>query len=103
MVIRKAVWDKIPAETRAELLRTAAETGKLNKAQSRAESLRAIDAMKEKGVIVHEVSPELDAQWRKVAETFYPQVKGGLVPADIFNEVDKALKDYRESHGSAKP
>lgn len=95
LVVRKSAWDKIPAETRFELLKVARETGVENKAQSRAESNRAVDAMKSKGLVTHPVSPELEVRWRRAAEPFYPKLKGKLIPADIWDEVDRALKEYR--------
>jgi len=95
LVLRKSVWDKLPMEAHPELMQAAAEAGRSNKAQGRAESQKSILVMKEKGLIVHPVSPELEAEWRKTTETFYPQVKGTLVPADIFDEVEKQLKVYR--------
>ena len=103
LVVRKQVWDKVAAEARESLLKAADEAGKLNKAQGRAESDKAVAAMKAKGLTVHPVSPELDAAWRKTAEVFYPKLRGGLVPADIFDEVVRLLKEYRASGSSAKP
>lgn len=95
LVIRKSVWDKLPAETRPELLKAAREAGAQNKAQSRAESDRAVEAMKSKGLVVHPVPPELEVRWRRAAEPFYPKLKGRLIPADIWDEVDRLLREYR--------
>ena len=95
LVVRKSAWDKIPAETRVELLKVARETGVENKAQSRAESNRAVEAMKSKGLTTHPVSAELEVRWRRAAEPFYPKLKGKLIPTDIWDEVDRALKEYR--------
>ena len=102
-VIRKAVWDKIPAESKEALLAAADEAGKSNKTQGRAESDKAVAAMKEKGLTVHPVTPELDAEWRKVSESFYPKIRGKLVPEDIISEVERLLKEYRAKGGPAKP
>ena len=95
MVVRKSAWEKIPAETRVELLKAARETGVQNKAQGRAESNRAVEAMKSKGLTAHPVSTELEVRWRRAAEPFYPKLKGKLIPADIWDEVDRLLKEYR--------
>ena len=99
LVVRKSAWDKFPAEARAEMLKAAREAGEQNKAQGRSESNRAVEAMKGKGLTVHPVSPELEVQWRRAAEPFYPRLKGKLIPTDIWDEVDRALKDFR----SGKP
>lgn len=99
LVIRKSVWDKLPAAARPELLKAAREAGVQNKAHGRAESDRAVEAMKSKGLVVHPVSPELEVRWRRAAEPFYPKLKGKHIPADIWDEVDQVLKEYR----AAKP
>ena len=99
LVIRKSVWDKLPAAARPELLQAAAATGVANKAQSRAESLKSVEAMKTKGLTVHPVPPALEAEWRRGAEPFYPRIKGKLVPADIWDEVQKILAEYRAGAG----
>ena len=99
LVVRKSAWDRIPAETRVGLLKAAREAGVQNKAQGRAESDRAVEAMKSKGMTVHTVSPELEVRWRRAAEPFYPKLKGKLIPVDIWEEVDRVLKEYR----AAKP
>ena len=106
LVIRKKVWDKIPSEAKQTLRQAAEEAGKSNKAQGRAESDKTVAVMKEKGVTVHTVSPELEADWRKAAEVFYPKIKGTLVPADVFDEVEWLLHGYRASQaarGSSSP
>jgi hypothetical protein len=59
--------------------------------------------MKAKGLTVHSVQPDLEAEWRKAAEAFYPKLRGGLVPADIFDEVVRLLKEHRAAGGPAKP
>ena len=103
LVIRKAAWDKLPAAAKPELLKTAAAAGKANKAQGRAESDKAVQAMKSKGLIVHPVTPELEAQWRTAAEAMYPHIQGKFVSVEIFAEVQKVLKEYRAGKAAAKP
>ena len=103
LVVRKAVWDKIPAEAKEALLKASNEAGRSNKTQGRAESDKAVAAMKEKGLTVHKVTPELEIEWRKAAESFYPQIRSKLVPEDIFTEVERLLKEHRAAGGQAKP
>ena len=58
--------------------------------------------MKEKGLKVHTVTPELEEECRRACEPFYPKLRGGLVPADIFDQVEQYLKEYRAG-GAKKP
>jgi len=102
-VIRKATWDKIPAEAKETLLKAADEAGKSNKESGRAESDKAVAAMKEKGLTVHKVTPEMEADWRKASEWYYPKIRGKLIAEDMFAEVERLLKEYRAANAAAKP
>lgn len=98
-VIKKEAWDKIPADTRDALLTAATRAGKEIRANSRKESDKAVAAMQKRGLTVHSVSPEVEAQWRTFAEKTYPEIRGHIVPADVFDEVQQKLKDYRAAGG----
>jgi TRAP-type C4-dicarboxylate transport system substrate-binding protein len=102
MVIRKAAWDKLPQATRQELLQAAQEAGRQNKEHGRAESDRAVTVMQSKGLKVQPTTPEIVAEWQRAVEKIYPQIKGTIVPADIFEEVERILQEYRTSGGTAK-
>lgn len=99
LVIRKSVWDKLPAEAKTELRAAAEAAGNYTRTQGRAESEKAIVAMKEKGLKVQAVDAELEARWRAEAERFYPNIRGTYVPAEIFDHVQGLLKEYRASGG----
>ena len=99
IVIRKSVWDKLPTDVKPVLLKSAREAGKANKIQGRAESKRSVQAMKEKGLTVHPVTPALEEEWRRMAETIYPELKGRIVPVETFDQVEKWLKEYRARVG----
>ena len=67
-----------------------------------AKDYEAIKAMKKRGLKVHPVSPELQEEWRRFAEAVYPQMRGSMVPADMFDEVLNLVREYRVSGGGAK-
>jgi TRAP-type transport system periplasmic protein len=98
-VVKKETWDKIPDAGRAALLKAATEAGKEIRASSREESDEAVAAMKKRGLIVHDPTTEQMATWRAGAEVFYPDIRGTIVPADIFDEVESLIKEYRASGG----
>jgi TRAP-type transport system periplasmic protein len=54
-----------------------------------------VQAMKKRGLKVQPLTPEIEAEWRQVAEQFYPLIRGRLVPADQFDEVQRVLAEYR--------
>jgi len=98
-VVKREPWEKIPAASRETLLKAAAEAGKEIRANSRKESEESIAAMKKRGLIVHELTPDQAAKWRAAADQIYPDMRGKLVPADIFDEVERLLKEYRAGEG----
>jgi len=101
-VVTKKIWDGIPPDGREALRRAAAETGKLMKADARRESVESVEAMRKRGLKVHPVTPEGEAEWRREAEAAYPRIRGVIVPADIFDAVVGELKAYRAARDGNK-
>jgi TRAP-type C4-dicarboxylate transport system substrate-binding protein len=78
-------------------LRTAAEQAGLKiRTRARQEDQEAVEAMKKRGLTVHPVTPEAEAEWRQVADQVYPRIRGGWVSADIFDAVRAAVAEYRD-------
>jgi TRAP-type transport system periplasmic protein len=94
-VISKKTWDTIPPETQEAIRVSAREAGKLIKADGRRENIESIEAMKKRGLKVHTLTPQLDAEWDEVVAKSYPKVRGTAVPADIYDEVVGELKTFR--------
>jgi TRAP-type transport system periplasmic protein len=97
-VVRKQTWEKIPADVRGQLLKTAATVGTEIKANGRKESEESVKAMEKRGLKVTKVTPEIEAAWRTAAEASYPKIRGSLVPADIFDRALDLIKEYRAAH-----
>ncbi len=98
-VVRKEVWDKIPAELHAPLLEAAREAGRRLQEEIRQSAQRDVEAMKKRGLKVVPVDAKTKAEWRQTAEAFYPKIRGPIVPAAAF---DQAMK-YRDELRAAKP
>jgi TRAP-type C4-dicarboxylate transport system substrate-binding protein len=94
-VISRKAWDTIPASAQEIVLKAAKEAGEQIQIKSRAESDQAVDAMKKRGLMVHPVTPEIEAAWRKAAEEVYPKIRGTIVPADLFDDVQNLVREYR--------
>ncbi|PWU15371.1 MAG: C4-dicarboxylate ABC transporter substrate-binding protein [Verrucomicrobia bacterium] len=95
-IVRKDTWDKIPADLQPKLLALSVAAG----AELRAEGRKFnADAMKTlaKGpkTEVIEPIPEEKAQWQELAKDLGPKVKGNIVPAAIYDEVQSLLTQYR--------
>jgi len=96
-VITRQAWNKIPVELRESLLAAASRAGAEIKASGRNENQESVLTMEKKwGLKVHPVSPGLKEEWRRSMEKIYPKIRGAIVPADIFDEVVRLLKEYRD-------
>jgi TRAP-type C4-dicarboxylate transport system substrate-binding protein len=94
-VVRKEAWEKIPAELRPKLQAIAVELGQKVDAEVRRLNVDAVAAMKKQGLQVVPVDP---APWRAAMEKSWPVVRGGVVPAAVFDEVKAARDACRKKH-----
>lgn len=101
-VIRKDIWDKLEPEVQKELLEAASLAGAKMRAASRKEDEDAIKSMQAKGLKVNTATPQIEEEWRKLTAIIYPQIRGNMVPADIFDEVQRLVGEYRNSKGTGR-
>ena len=101
-VITKKSWEAIPQATRDALMKSASVAGQQMKERGRIEAAESVEAMKKRGLTVQPVSVQVEAEWRQVAAQIYPKIRGGMVPAEMFDEVQRLLKEYRASGKGGK-
>jgi len=102
-VIRKDVWERIPADLRPQLLAVARTAGaKLQKA-IRDEHQKDIDAMRKAGLTVVSVDARARDAWRRAAESAFPMMRGGVMPTDAFDDAMHFRDEYRlQKKGAAR-
>src|SRR5882724_7768718 len=100
-VVRKQSWDRVPTSARDAMLQSAVEVGKKVKADGRAENEASVTAMVRRGLHVQKVTPEVEAEWRAIINKIESQIRGKIVPAEMFDEAQRVLKEYRAG-GSKK-
>jgi TRAP-type C4-dicarboxylate transport system substrate-binding protein len=104
LVITKKTWETYPAALQKSMLEAATKAGEELTDRNRKESDEAVEAMKKRGLVVHAVTPAIEAEWRAFIEPVYPKLRGMDVPADVFDEVLSALAEYRKSsRAGSKP
>ncbi len=101
VVVRKATWEKIPADMRVELLKSATTIGATIKAAGREESDKAVKAMEKRGLKVTQVTPEVAAVWRQAAEAVWGQIRGKIIPADTYDQTISLIREYEAAHPPA--
>lgn len=100
-VIRKSVWDKIPADLHAPLLEAMREAGKKLQDDIRKGGERDVTAMKARGLNVVPVDVKARDAWIKMVESAYSLIRGRIVPAEAFDEALKHRDEYRKRAGAA--
>jgi TRAP-type transport system periplasmic protein len=102
-VITKQAWDGVPPAMRPVLLEAAADAGRKIQDASRRENEEAVETMKTKlNVTVHAVSGQPEEEWRSLAESIYPKIRGPMVPADMFDQARRLVDEYRTAHPGTK-
>jgi TRAP-type C4-dicarboxylate transport system substrate-binding protein len=102
-IVRSDVWERIPPELRAQLQEIATVAAGKIRTQTRAEDDDAIVAMKRNGLVVQPVTPEVLAAWQALAQRSYPMIRGPIVPAEIFDQVQAALAEFRAASATGSP
>ena len=97
-IIRRDAWDRIAPEVRTKLQAVAVELGLKVDVEVRKLNVDAVAAMKKQGLKVVSVEAR---PWREVMEKAWPVVRGGVVPAEFFDEV-KGARDQCRAAGKKK-
>jgi TRAP-type C4-dicarboxylate transport system substrate-binding protein len=95
-VITRKAWDALGAAGQESLRQAAAQAGERIRTRARQEDQEAIEAMKKRGLNVYVPTPEVEAEWQKVAESVYPRIRGAWMPADIFDAARAAVAEHRQ-------
>ena len=95
-VVTRKAWDALTLAMRDAIRQTGDETGKKITLQSLREMQESVAAMTKRGLKVSRMTPEAEAEWRTLFESVYPKLRGGLVPADMFDEGRRLLREYRK-------
>ena len=97
-LVRKEAWDKVPADLRPKLLAIAEELG--NKVDMEVKRLNddAIVAMQRQGLTVVKGDA---AAWRAAMEKSWPIVRGGVIPAEFFDQA-RAARDQCRAEAKRK-
>lgn len=97
-VITRKAWDALGPKGQESLRLAAAQAGERIRTRARQEDVEAIEAMKKRGLIVHIPTPADEAEWQRTAEEVWPRIRGGWMPAEIFDAARAAVAEYRQKN-----
>jgi TRAP-type transport system periplasmic protein len=95
-VVTRKAWDAIPPAAQDAMRRAAEEGGKSITQHGHQEMEEAVAAMQKRGLKVNKLTPSTETEWRSFFDKLYPKIRGNLVPADLFDEVQRLLREYRK-------
>ena len=101
-VITRHLWDSLPTTQRTEMMKAAREAGVTLRGGIRKMGDEAIVTMQKRRLQVIHVDAAAVAEWRREAEGVYPKLRGGQVPAELFDEVRKLRDEYRAASPEAR-
>jgi TRAP-type C4-dicarboxylate transport system substrate-binding protein len=101
-VIRKEVWDRMPADIRPALLQRQREAGEKLQVDIRQSTERDIQNMKARGLRVVPVDGQALELWRAAVDQAKSRIRGDFAPADAYDEALKYRDEYRKQKAAAK-
>lgn len=98
-VVRKDVWDRVPAELRPQLLAISHDYSRKIAAEVRRMDADALTQMKAQGLQI--VEPTDVAAFQRAADAAYQIIRGKVVPAAMFDEVKALVAEARAHRADA--
>jgi TRAP-type C4-dicarboxylate transport system substrate-binding protein len=103
-LVAKDTWEQIPAALRPQLLAIAHDSGAEIRQEIRRLEDTSIGMMQTLGLNVVHADPNAVSQWRTIVEQqLWPALRGGGMPAPLFDRVKRLRDEYRAAHSGAKP
>lgn len=100
-VLTRKVWDSLSPAGQAALRGASAQVSTELRAARESADQQAIGAMAKRGLAVHGLADDLRREWEAVVARIQPQIRGKLVPADMFDAVRQAVAEFRGREGTA--
>ncbi|MDH3453480.1 MAG: TRAP transporter substrate-binding protein DctP, partial [Gammaproteobacteria bacterium] len=97
-VLSNRTWDAMRPAARAALTEAAAEAEATLRAHRRRLDEGAVEAMRARGLTIHEPTPEVEQAWQQMLVPVMARIRGSLVPAETFDTVQSLLAEYRGRH-----
>ena len=101
-VVTRAAWEKIPADLRPALLKSAQEAGARYRADIRASDERDLAAMEKAGLKVVAVDARNREAWHKAVAAASGKIRGAFTPAASYDAALRYRDEYRRANRNHK-
>ncbi len=101
VVIAKTAWEKIAPADREKLRAVASEVERDLEREVPEQDRGAIEQMRQRGLVVADLTPTEAKPWRDEAERFARAARESSVPPDVLEAAQAALAEFRSRAGAA--
>jgi TRAP-type C4-dicarboxylate transport system substrate-binding protein len=98
-VLTDKAWNAISPDDRAKMLEDAAEMERHLMAEAPQIDVDSVEAMQKRGLTVTKVDPAAAAEFRSAAEKLVVSMRGGMVPADVYDLAVQVRDAFRKPKG----
>jgi TRAP-type C4-dicarboxylate transport system substrate-binding protein len=98
-VVTRKAWDSLSPGGQAAIREAAQQVAAELRAARESADTEAIQAMKKRGLTVLVQDEATRQAWEEVVAKVRPQIRGKLVPADMFDVAQQAVADFRGRKG----
>jgi TRAP-type transport system periplasmic protein len=96
VIITRKAWDTMSQAARAALMEASAEAAAELRGRRDRRDEDIIRALQQRGLKVTSPTPEVERAWQELARHAWKTgVRGSMVPADMFDKVERLLAEYR--------
>jgi len=99
MLVSNSAWSKVSAEDKPKLTAAAVELEKTVRARTPAQDAESVAAMTKYGLQVIKLDAKAEAEFRSAATVLGKTMRGGMVPADIYDAAVQERDAFRKSKG----
>jgi len=99
-VITRQAWDGMTPAAQQAVRQASLRAAATMRTERERSDQGAVDAMRARGLHVHTLTPEAQAEWQQLIAGAYPRIRGGMVPADVFDLVQQSLADFRSGRSA---
>jgi TRAP-type transport system periplasmic protein len=102
-IMSLAAWSKLSPALQVEFKRVARELGESFKVEVRALEGKAVKAMVDRGLKIHEPTPKEMEEWVRVGAVARKAARGEAIPAKFFDEAVRLAAEYKSTQAVVPP
>lgn len=95
VIVSTAAWEQIPAGLRPQLRAAARELAEALTRQVREFESESLETMQQHGLVIHQPTAKIEAEWRVTALRTHRLIRGEIVPEGIFDRAVDLVEEHR--------